>query len=190
MKSWNVCINKCSTSWVNTLEKCLWQWLQLQIFLSMSVSALHIRIWGFSPILLFRFAQTLSCWMGSIGEQQSSSLSTDSQWDSSRGFLWATQGLSHSCSEAIQIVALAVCLGSLSCWNINLCHSPIYFTLWSRFSSRICLYFAPFIVLSILTNLPMPASENHPHSMMLPPPCFMVGMVLDGWRAVLTFHQT
>jgi hypothetical protein len=39
--------------------------------------------------------------MGSSGEQQSSSLSTDFQLDSSLGFGWATQGLSHSCSESI-----------------------------------------------------------------------------------------
>jgi hypothetical protein len=47
--------------------------------------------------------------MGGVGEQQSSSLSTDFQWDSSLGFGWATQGLSDSCSEAIPAL-LAVCL--------------------------------------------------------------------------------
>ncbi|KAK6303896.1 hypothetical protein J4Q44_G00263500 [Coregonus suidteri] len=39
------------------------------------------------------------------------------------------------------------------------------------------LYFAPFIFPSILTSLPVPATEKHPHSMMLPPPSFTVGMV-------------
>ena len=39
--------------------------------------------------------------MGSDGEAQTSSLSTDFKWDSSPGFGWATQGLSHSSSEAI-----------------------------------------------------------------------------------------
>ena len=53
----------------------------------------------------------------------------------------------------------------------------------SRFSSRIALYFAQFIFASILTSLPVPAAEKHPHSMMLPPPCFTVGMVPG-------FHQT
>ena len=43
------------------------------------------------------------------------------------------------------------------------------------------LYFAPFIVPSILTSLPVPAAVKHPYSMKLPPPCFLVGMVLDGW---------
>ena len=38
------------------------------------------------------------------------------------------------------------------------------------------LYF-PFIFPLILMRLPVPATEKHPHSMMLPPPCFTVGMV-------------
>uniref|UniRef100_A0A8K9WQG8 Replication protein A subunit n=1 Tax=Oncorhynchus mykiss TaxID=8022 RepID=A0A8K9WQG8_ONCMY len=49
--------------------------------------------------------------------------------------------------------------------------------LWSRFSSRISLYFALFIFALILTSLPVPAAEKHPQRMMLPPPCFTVGMV-------------
>ncbi|MED6231910.1 hypothetical protein ATANTOWER_013392, partial [Ataeniobius toweri] len=34
------------------------------------------------------------------------------------------------------------------------------------------LYFAPSILPSTLINFPVPAEEMHPHSMMLPPPCF------------------
>ena len=71
---------------------------------NMSVSALHIWIWGFSPILPCKFTQAPSSWMGNVSEQQSSSLSTDSQWNSSLGFDWATQGLSRSCSEAIPVL--------------------------------------------------------------------------------------
>ena len=70
----------------------------------MTVSALHIWIWGFSPILPCRFAQALSSRIGSVGEQRSSSLSTDSQWDLSLGFVWATQVHSRSCSEAIPVL--------------------------------------------------------------------------------------
>ena len=70
----------------------------------MSVSAFHIWILGFFPILPCRFAQALSSWMGNIGEQQSLSLYTDSQWDSSLAFGWAAQELSHSCSEAIPVL--------------------------------------------------------------------------------------
>ena len=36
---------------------------------------------------------------------------------------------------------------------------------------------APFRFPSILTSLPVPTTEKYLHSMMLPPPCFTVGMV-------------
>ena len=55
-------------------------------------------------------------------------------------------------------------------------HSPQSEVL-SRLSSRILLYFALIIFPSILTSLPVQATEKHPHSMMLPPPHFTVGMV-------------
>ena len=38
------------------------------------------------------------------------------------------------------------------------------------------MYFAPFIFALILTSLPVPAAEKHPYNMMLPPPCFTVGV--------------
>ena len=49
------------------------------------------------------------------------------------------------------------------------------------FSLRISLYFALFTFPPILTSLPVPAVKKHPHSKMLPPPCFTVGMV-QTWR--------
>ena len=39
--------------------------------------------------------------------------------------------------------------------------------------STLCSILLP----SILMSLPVPAAEKHPHSMMLPSPCFTVGMV-------------
>jgi hypothetical protein len=39
------------------------------------------------------------------------------------------------------------------------------------------LHLSSFIFPSILTSLPVPATEKYPHSMMLPPPCFTVEMV-------------
>ena len=63
---------------------------------------------------------------------------------------------SHSC------IVLAVCLGS--CWKVNLRHS---LRSWALL----------FIFPSILSSLPVPATEKHPHSMMLPQLCFTVGMV-------------
>jgi hypothetical protein len=50
--------------------------------------------------------------------------------------------------------------------------------LWSRFSSRITVYFAPFTFPSILTSLPVPATEKHAHRIMLPPPCLTVDVML------------
>ena len=62
----------------------------------------HLYTSGFGDFLPFFHADLLK--LGSFSEQQSSSLSTDSRWDSSLGFGWATQGLSHSCSEAISVL--------------------------------------------------------------------------------------
>ena len=36
---------------------------------------------------------------------------------------------------------------------------------------------------SMLLNAPVPPAAKHPHNMMLPPPCFMVGMVFFGLQA-------
>ena len=99
-------------------------------------------------------------------------------------YTWIFFDLNHS------IVALAVCLGSLSCWKVNLFPSLKSFAASHRFSCRIALYLAPSILPSTLTSFPVPAEEKHPHSMRLPPPCFTVGMVCSGWWAVLLFHHT
>ncbi|XP_075931719.1 gamma-aminobutyric acid receptor-associated protein-like 2 isoform X2 [Anarhichas minor] len=124
-----------------------------------------------------RTSQAPSGWMGSVGAQPI----FRSLQRCSIGFksgLW----LGHSrtfteLSRSHSFVILAVCLGSLSCWKMNLHPSLRSRALWSRFSSRMSLYIAAFIFPSILTSLPVPATEEHPHSMMLPP-CFTVGMVL------------
>ncbi len=105
--------------------------------------------------------------------------------------LWL--GHSRTVTELLwshSFVILAVCLGSLSCWKVNLRPSLRSWALWRRFSSRISLYLAAFIFPSIATGRPVPAAEKHPHSMMLPPPCFTVGTVLDRWWAVPGFLHT
>ncbi len=105
--------------------------------------------------------------------------------------LWL--GHSRTVTELLwshSFVILAVCLGSLSCWKVNLRPSLMSWALWRRFSSRISLYLAAFIFPSIATSRPVPAAEKHPHSMMLPPPCFTVGTVLDRWWAVPGFLHT
>ncbi len=60
--------------------------------------------------------------------------------------LWL--GHSRTVTELLwshSFVILAVCLGSLSCWKVNLRPSLRSWALWRRFSSRISLYLAAFI---------------------------------------------
>lgn len=35
------------------------------------------------------------------------------------------------------------------------------------------------LILSVLTIVPVPAEEKQPYSMMLPPPCLTLGMVIE-----------
>ncbi len=105
--------------------------------------------------------------------------------------LWL--GHSRTVTELLwshSFVILAVCLGSLSFWKVNLRPSLRSWALWRRFSSRISLYLAAFIFPSIATSRPVPAAEKHLHSMMLPPSCFTVGTVLDRWWAVPGFPES
>lgn len=51
--------------------------------------------------------------------------------------------------------------------------------LCSGFSSSMPLFMAAFIFLSILTGLSVLAVAKHPHTMMLPPPCVTVVMVMS-----------
>lgn len=52
------------------------------------------------------------------------------------------------------------------------------------------LYINALIFPFIQTSLPVPATKKHPHSMMLTPPCFTVGMVLTRWWVLSGFLQT
>ncbi len=76
------------------------------------------------------------------------------------------------------LVALAVCLGSLSCWKTQ--PRPIFNALTEgrRLLAKILLCMALTILPSIRCSRPVPFAEKHPQSMMFPPPCFTVGMVL------------
>ncbi len=151
----------------------------------------HTWIWGSSAIPPCRSSPVLSGWMVNVGGQPFLGLSRDAQLGLSQGSGWL--GHSRTVTELLwshSFVILAVCLGSLSCWKVNLRPSLRSWALWRRFSSRISLYLAAFIFPSIATSRPVPAAEKHPHGMMLPPPCFTVGTVLDRWWAVPGFLHT
>ncbi|MEQ2281636.1 hypothetical protein AMECASPLE_032478 [Ameca splendens] len=94
------------------------------------------------------------------------------------------EGLAHRTTKICyvlnhSIVALALCLGSLSCWKVNLL-SLQSFADSNRFSSKIALYLASSIFPSTLTTFSVPAEEKQAQTMMLPPPCLTVGMVCSG----------
>ena len=141
---------------------------------------------GFGDFLPFFLADLLKLCHVGWGEHESSSLSTDSQWDSSLGFSWATQGLSRTCSEAIPVLL----------WLYTWCHFPVWTKIFIAVSGLLhseagspqgfpCIWLHSLFPLSFEVSRSLPL-KKHPHSMMLPPPCFMVGMVFDGWWAVLT----
>ena len=91
----------------STLLKHLWQRLQPQVFLGMTLQAWHTCIWGVSPILLYRSSQTLSDWMGNIAAQLFSGHSRDVRSGSSLGSGWDPQD--------IQRLVLMPLLHCLSC---------------------------------------------------------------------------
>ena len=111
-------------------------------------------------------SQALSCWMGSIAAQPFSGLSRDVRLGSNSGSGWAIQG---HCPEATSALSWLCAWGRcpVGRWTV----APF----WGPEHSgtgfyKISLDFAPIIFPSILTSLPVPAAEKHPHSMMLPPP--------------------
>ncbi len=79
--------------------------------------------------------------------------------------------LSHS------FVALAMCFGSLSCWNTH--PQPISMT-WPWW------FMAPSTLPLMRCSCPVPLAEKQPPSIMFPPPCLTVRMVfLGSWAAFL-----
>ena len=176
--------HKYSDPLLSTLPKHLWQRLQPWVFLGMTLQAWHTSISEVSSLQIVSNSVRLD-W-----EHCCAAISRSLQrcWIRFKSGLWLGHSrtfrdlsLSHFC------VVLAVCLGSLSRCKVNLHPSLRSWTLCSTFSSRISLYFAPFIFPSILTSLPVTAAEKHPHSMMLPPPSFTV----DGeWCQVSSRRDT
>ena len=159
---------------LSTLLKHLQQRLQPRIFLGMTLQAWHTCIWGVSPIL----RPALSGWMGSVAAQLFSGL------NQVRALAGPLKDIQRHLPRSYSCIVLTLCL-VLSCWKVNIRPSLRSWAIWSRFSSSISLYFAPLLFASILTSLQVPATEKHPHSMMLPQPCFTIGMVAgcrQTWR--------
>jgi len=59
-----------------------------------------------------------------------------------------------------------------------------------RLLPKILQYMAPFVLFLIECSRPVPCAEKHPQSMILPTPCFIVGMVFLGWYSSFFFLQT
>lgn len=117
--------------------------------------------------ILGRFCslQQLSSFIRLDGEQR--------KWFSS-GFksgLRITQGHSHGCPEAL--VVLTVCLGLLSCWELNLGSSLRSWALWNMCSPRMSLHIVAFIFFSSFINDAAPT--------------MLYGRVLVRWWAVPDF---
>ncbi|MEQ2281839.1 hypothetical protein AMECASPLE_034463 [Ameca splendens] len=64
----------------------------------------------------------------------------------------------------------------LSCRELNLRPSVQFFAALNRFSS-ICPLFSS---IHLPISFPIPAEETYPHSMMLPPPSFIICIVCSG----------
>ncbi len=97
--------------------------------------------------------------------------------------LWL--GHSRTVTELLgshSFVFLAVCLGSLSCWKVNLRPSLRSWALWRRFSSRISLYLAAFIFPSIATSRPVLSSC--PCSWKTPPQHDAATTMLHCWDCI------
>ncbi len=76
----------------------------------------------------------------------------------------------------LSFVNLDVCF-RLSCWKMKFLFIFRFLAEAWRFYASIDWYLELFIIPSTLTKSPVPAEEKQPRSMMLPPPCFTVGMV-------------
>ncbi len=147
--------------------------------------ALLISIWQLSAMLLLTSSPLKLSQVG-WGRCTFSGFSRNTWLSSSSGSGWATHGHSQSCLQA----TLAVCLGSLSCWKVNLLPSLRFWMLWTGFSLRLSWYFGALSFSSTLMCPSVPAAEQQPHSMRLLPAHFTFGMVLcRRWAELVSFKN-
>ena len=127
----------------------------------MTRKALHIWIWGFSAIVRCRSSQVLSGRPPSVDSHfifrslQRCVIGFRSGLRLGHSRTSTESSLSHSC------VVFAVCLGSLSCWKVNLRPRLRPWVPSMRFSLRISLYFALFNLPSMLTSRSSPSGLLH-----------------------------
>ena len=142
-----------------------------------SISLVHLAT-GILSILQGKTAPAPSSWMGSAGVEQSLK-------SYHRFSIELRSGLQLGHSNTFPLKPLKCCFSSMLRVIVLLEGEPPFpvSNLWKTetgFPSRISLYLVPTIIPSILTSFPVPADEKHPHSMMMPPPCFPVGMLFSG----------
>ncbi len=107
-----------------------------------------------------------------------------------RSGLWLGHSKTYHLLVKPFFVDLDVCFGLLLCWKMTFLFSFSFLAEAWRFCANIDWYLERFIIPSTLTKAPVPAEEKQPQSVMLPPPCITVGMVLFWWCAVLFLCQT
>ena len=154
-------LQKYSTPHVSTWWKHLLQQWLLWVFLGRSLPDLQWDGEIFICSSRENFSRSAK-FLEIVDGLKSSSLAINVQLSSSQDFDWATEEHLFSSYSATP-VWLWLCAA-----DHCLLHSFRFISDWSRFSSRILLYVAPFIVPSSLTCLPVPADEKQPHNMLLP----------------------
>lgn len=95
---------------------------------------------------------------------------TDSELDWDWGFLGFVQAIPTHLNGFSETTQAFHYLRSSSCWKLNLCLRGF------RLSKRLYIYLAPSIIPLILPIFSAVKKKKNLHSMMLPPPCFTVGM--------------
>ncbi len=149
----------------------------------------HTWIWGSSAIPPCRSSPVLSGWMVNVGGQPFLGLSRDAQ-------LGLSQALAGPFKNSHGVVVKPL-LRYFSCVLRVIvllegkpsAHSEVLSTLEKVFVQDIPVLGRIHISLDC-NQLSCPCSWKTPHSMMLPPPCFTVGTVLDRWWAVPGFLHT
>ncbi len=134
----------------------------------------------FIAVLLFRLSQGMSGWLGTIGGQPFIGFSKDVWLAQSPGSGWATRGHSWVVSKSLLYCLGFVCRVIVMLEGELSARSEVLSALNQVFIKDISIFNC--IHLYVFSDhFPSPSAEKHPHCMMLPPPCFVVRVVLFRW---------